>query len=170
MAANMLNQWKDKYLKDLLFRAAKCFRRTEFDEIMQKMKDHNEEAWKYVEKINKKNWANVEYPGKRYGMLTSSISESANNMLLKARFWPITRLIEQTRATTTSHFERRRMEAERLTTPLTKYAHNHINEMRNKSAGTVRVQPLSLWQFEVTSLYHVVRIHSAMVSDNSIPE
>ena len=160
MAANMLNTWKDKYLKELLFRAAKCFRRPEFDATMEKMKEHNEAAWKYVDNIPKTHWANVEYPGKRYGTLTLNASESVNNMLLKARFWPITRLIEQTRATTSVHFQRRRIEADGLPTPLTKYAQNHINQMRNQSAGTVRVQPLSLRQFEVTSLYHVVSIHS----------
>ena len=72
-------------LEGLLFKAAKTQSPKVFQETIEEMKVLNEDAGKYVEKIEKEKWARAFFPGRRFGHVTSNISESMNWWLDDAR-------------------------------------------------------------------------------------
>ena len=65
-------------LDGLLFRAAKAGDEKTFNEVLDKNKTVNERAGRYIEAIEKTKWARAFFPGRRFGHVTSNISESMN--------------------------------------------------------------------------------------------
>ena len=72
-------------LDGLLFRAAKAGDEKTFNEVLDKIKSVNERAGRYIEAIEKTKWARAFFPGRRFGHVTSNISESMNWWLDEAR-------------------------------------------------------------------------------------
>ena len=65
-------------LNGLLFAAAETFDVMSFREIVEKMKALNNEAGTYIEDIDPTKWARAFFQQRRFGHVTSNISESMN--------------------------------------------------------------------------------------------
>ena len=65
-------------LDGLLFEAAHAMNEDSFKEALRKMKALHKAAYKYVKKIKAVRWARSAFPARRFGHVTSNISESMN--------------------------------------------------------------------------------------------
>ena len=65
-------------LDGLLFEAAHAVDRTSFKQALAKMKVLHQAAAKYVKRIEAERWACSAFPRRRFGHVTSNISESMN--------------------------------------------------------------------------------------------
>ena len=72
-------------LDGLLFEAAHAVNVDSFNEALRKMKALHKAAYKYVKKIKAVRWARSAFPARRFGHVTSNISESMNWWLEDAR-------------------------------------------------------------------------------------
>ena len=74
-----------KSLNGLLFVAANTPSIQGFNKIMAAIKDVNMNAGEYIEKIDPSKWACSHFPARRFGHVTSNVSESMNWWLEEAR-------------------------------------------------------------------------------------
>ena len=72
-------------LDGLLFEAAKAADETAFLGVMDRIKSLNGGAAKYIEGIERERWARAFFPIRRFGHVTSNISELMNWWLDEAR-------------------------------------------------------------------------------------
>jgi len=71
-------------------------------------------AWLY-EHAHPRHWAELYFPGRRYGHLTSNIAESFNSVILQAREMPMLALLETIRTQLMGWFSERRQLDENAT-------------------------------------------------------
>ena len=102
-------------LDGLLFAAANAFDVKSFREIIEKIKALNHEAGKYVESIDPTKWARAFFDQRRYGHVTSNISESMNWWLEDARHMDPVGLFGEYVRKMNSLFERRRQKYAAMT-------------------------------------------------------
>ena len=74
-----------KSLNGLLFVAANTPSIQGFNKIMAAIKEVNVNAGEYVEEIDPSKWARSHFPARRFGHITSNVSESMNWWLEDAR-------------------------------------------------------------------------------------
>ena len=72
-------------LDGLLFRAAKASNQRMFNEVLNQIKALDPAAGRYIEEIEKAKWARAFFPMRRFGHVTSNISESMNWWFEEAR-------------------------------------------------------------------------------------
>ena len=100
-------------LDGLLFKAAKATTSNGFDRTINEIKMLNWRAGEYIEKIDKTKWARAHFPVRRYGQVTSNISESMNRMLEEVRHkYPVNLFMTFVRKINVTFDERRRLYAE----------------------------------------------------------
>ena len=75
-----------------------------FDQKMKSIKDLNSKVADELDRVTLELWALAHEGGKRYGALTSKLSESFNGVLRGARHLPITALVQQTFYKCVSYF------------------------------------------------------------------
>ncbi|XP_061350995.1 uncharacterized protein LOC133296053 [Gastrolobium bilobum] len=56
MWKNFIKQWKDKAIRGIVWEAARCTTVPQFQRTMQKLKELNEDAWAYLNKIDPSCW------------------------------------------------------------------------------------------------------------------
>lgn len=75
LEANFDNAFKDSCLVGLFCKAATTYREAEHEEVMKMMKRHNLLVESFFKDAPSDKWAYCKFPGKRYGQLTTSISD-----------------------------------------------------------------------------------------------
>lgn len=93
---------------------------------------------------------NCKVPGKRYGQLTTSISESGNNVLKGARGKAITALAEHTRLKAAEWYNNRQAGCQAWITDLTPYALEQITNARERTRHLI-VRSVDAWILQVNS-------------------
>ena len=83
-----------------------------FDKYMRMIENLNPEAVQWLRKIPLDKWTCAHDDGRRYGMMTTNLSECFNGVLKNARFLPITALVQLTFFRLVSYFDGRRAQAE----------------------------------------------------------
>lgn len=102
-------QFKNIELKSLLWKAARATTKEAYDEAFANISKINEFAVPWLLKHAKpEHWATLYFEGNRYGHLTSSIAESLNSWILKAREMPILAMFETIRQQLMDWFAARR--------------------------------------------------------------
>ncbi|CAD5324598.1 unnamed protein product [Arabidopsis thaliana] len=104
---------KAKYLKkgglpSLVWRAGSMYRKKDFDDEYDRIKQRNVRCWEFLEGIGVENWSRAYFEGERYNLMSSNIAESLNKALLPARGSPVLALIEFIRKMLGRWFETRR--------------------------------------------------------------
>lgn len=95
---NFHKQFKNTDLKALLWAAAKAINKEAYNKVLQDMKTINVKAVEWLScYTHPVHWAEIYFPGRRYGHLTSNIAESLNAWILDARELPILALLERIR-------------------------------------------------------------------------
>ncbi|CAH9087566.1 unnamed protein product [Cuscuta europaea] len=94
--SNFMTKFRNAELKKLCWQAGSTPTEQEFHDCMQQIRDINESAFLYLNEIPVEMWALSYDDGKRYGILTTNLSESFNNVLKGCRTLPITALVKAT--------------------------------------------------------------------------
>ena len=96
LEANFHKEFKNKLLLPFLWKAARATTQTEYDDALEEMGKINPKAPEWLKTHAKpEHWAELYFPGHRYGHLTSNIAESLNALLLEAHEKPIIAMLEQ---------------------------------------------------------------------------
>ena len=101
---NFMTRFKDKLWKNLVCRAALVPKQCKFNRHMAIIGKFNSEAQQWLEVILLKIWSLSRDGGRRYGILTTNMSEVFNSVLKGARSLPITALIQLTLYRLNSYF------------------------------------------------------------------
>ena len=105
---NMYKQFKHPKLKTFLWQAAEAITKDDFNKALSKIEgiDKNALQW-LLTSTNPEHWAELYFPGRRYGHITSNIAESLNSALLEACEKPILGMFEHMRQHLMSWFAER---------------------------------------------------------------
>ena len=90
LASNFMTRFKDKLLKNLVCRAALVSTERKFNKHMTTIGRTNSETQQWLEAIPFQLWALSHDGGRRYGIMTTNISEVFNSVLKGARSLPVT--------------------------------------------------------------------------------
>ena len=95
LEANFHKEFKNVELKTFLWKAACAITVEEFDKALSDMRaiDTHSVDW-LLSHTSLEHWAELYFPGRRYGHFTSNIAESLNSWLLEAREIPILAMFE----------------------------------------------------------------------------
>ena len=104
--------FKSKDLCSQLWKIARATTQETFDKAVADMRGMNPRSWQWLEtNAHPAHWAELFFEGRRYGHLTSNISESLNSWLLPAHELPVLPMLELIRHKLMQWFaERRRLE------------------------------------------------------------
>ena len=108
LASNFMTRFKDKLLKNLVCRAAVATTPRKMNRHMATIGRINPEALQWLEAIPLPLWALSHDGGRRYGIMTTNMSEVFNSVLKGARSLPITALVQLTFSRLNSYFVARR--------------------------------------------------------------
>ena len=152
LAENFHKKFKHPDLTMLLWEAARTITATAFDEAMIKMGQISEDARKWLlDTAPPQHWAELYFPGKRYGHYTSNIAESLNSSILQARELPILPMFESLRHQLMNWFiERRQMETNTQGI-LVREASNKIQTLVNNKSRRYQFWTTNNAQYEVRS-------------------
>ena len=115
-ASNFMTRFKDKILNNLACRAALASTERKFNKHMNTIGRINSEALQWIKAIPLQLWALSHDGGRRYGLMTTNISEVFNSVLKGARSLPVTALVQLTFFCLNGYFvARRELGANRLT-------------------------------------------------------
>ena len=114
LASNFMTRFKDKLLKNLVCRAAVTTTPWKMNRHMATIGGINPEAQQWLEAIPLPLWALSHDGGRRYGIMTTNMSEVFNSVLKGAHSLPITALVQLTFSRFNSYFVTRR---EKCNTP-----------------------------------------------------
>ena len=115
LASNFMTRFKDKPLKNLVCRTSLASTERKFNNHMTKIGRINSEAQKWLEAIPFQLWELSHDGGRRYGIMTTNMSEVFNSVLKGARSLPVTALVQLTFFRLNSYFvARRELGANRL--------------------------------------------------------
>ncbi|RVX08331.1 hypothetical protein CK203_017615 [Vitis vinifera] len=108
LASNFMTHFKDKCLKQLLCRAALETKVEKFNMHMETIGKINQDALSWLKAIPFEKWALSHDGGRRYGIMTTNMSEVFNSVLKGARSFPITAFVQLTFYRVNSYFAVRR--------------------------------------------------------------
>ncbi|CAH9146096.1 unnamed protein product [Cuscuta epithymum] len=94
--SNFMTKFRNAELKKLCWQAGSTPTEQEFHDCMEQIRGINESAFLYLNEIPVEMWALSYDDGKRYGILTTNLSESFNNVLKGCRTLPICALVKAT--------------------------------------------------------------------------
>lgn len=109
---HFINNFNDKFrsaqLKALAYRAGSQNQVRKFNSIMEEIGNLNPKAREWLEGHPLSKWTLAHDGGKRYGMLTTNMSEIFNSVLKGARYLPITACVQLTFYRVVHYFNVRR--------------------------------------------------------------
>ncbi|KAJ0545089.1 putative MULE transposase domain-containing protein [Helianthus annuus] len=109
---HFINNFNDKFrnsqLKALAYRAGSQNQIRKFNSIMEEIGKINRKAREWLEQHAFDKWTLAHDGGKRYGLLTTNLSEIFNSVLKGARFLPITSCVQLTFYRLVHYFDVRR--------------------------------------------------------------
>ncbi|XP_047259107.1 uncharacterized protein LOC107853054 [Capsicum annuum] len=112
--SNFLSNFPNKQLEGLMWQAAIQHQECKFKAVMQCLKDAEPGAYNFLMKILLEKWTVHRDGDKRWGILTTSLSESFNGFLKKSRGLPITTIIKLTYGQILKRFVSRKQYAQEL--------------------------------------------------------
>lgn len=153
---NMYKEFKHPALRTFLWQAAEATTEEDFNKALNGMKGISERVVDWLlSHAPPMYWAELYFPGRRYGHITSNISESLNAALLKAREKPILGMFEYLRYKVMEwYFGRRRIDSNNLPQGqiIVSRAVQKIQELTAWQARCYRVLPATDTEYEIFSL------------------
>jgi hypothetical protein len=148
LKGNLKSRFRNKKLLEDFEKTARFYLQSEFEEAFQQIEATQPGAANYLRSIGFHKWARAHFPGRRYNIMTTNISESVNSVMRHARFLPISVLVEYYRATLQKWFYDRHTLLAACTLHLTP-AVEKILEARKKESDHMTVTPISCTMYEV---------------------
>ncbi|XP_022004308.1 uncharacterized protein LOC110901845 [Helianthus annuus] len=151
--SNFSGRFKTKSLRKLCWMIGSTSQRRKYVWAVREMQMLNQGAWNYLNDIDKSKWTIVHDRGnRRWGNITTNISESMNNVLREARLLPVKSLIHYTFTKDVSEYARHAQMAQSCNTPLPPQIWSRFNKLHSVAM-----------QHEV-SVYDVIEGRYAVVS------
>ncbi|XP_061361615.1 uncharacterized protein LOC133305412 [Gastrolobium bilobum] len=95
---NFTKQWKDKAIRGIVWEAAQCTTVPQFQRTMDKLKELNEDAWAYLNKIHPSCWVKAYFSHwPKCDNITKNMAEVWNAKIVAYRSKPIVSLCEELR-------------------------------------------------------------------------
>ncbi|XP_062102913.1 uncharacterized protein LOC133813897 [Humulus lupulus] len=117
---NIKHRFKSAAGTKLYKKAAIAYRIEEFNKHFDQLRKIYPRVTKYLENdVKFRKWSRAHFGGNRYEVMTTNIVESVNNLMRKAREYPIIAMTDFIISTMGQWFLERRREAYAVTTPLT---------------------------------------------------
>ncbi|KAH0637564.1 hypothetical protein KY289_037479 [Solanum tuberosum] len=107
LKSNFQSQFPNRDLSNLMWRAATAHQVRKFEALMWEIQEENREAYEYLMRIPLNKWTVSHDDGKRWGVLTTNLSESFNELLKKARGLPVTAMVRLSLEQTVERYTRR---------------------------------------------------------------
>ncbi|KAH0705428.1 hypothetical protein KY289_010504 [Solanum tuberosum] len=114
LKSNFQSKFPNKDLSRLMWRAASAHQVRKFESLMWQIREENVEAHEYLMEIPLDKWTVSHDGGKRWGVLTTNLSESFNGVLKKARGLPVTAMVRLSLEQTIERYTRRSQIAHQL--------------------------------------------------------
>ena len=154
LEANFHKEFKNPKLTPFLWKAASATTQPEFDKALEDMAAINPKSVPWLlQHAKTEHWAEIYFPGRRYGHLTSNIAESLNSWILEAREKPILAMFEQIRHQLMAWFTARRTLEDKTHGLLVAKAANQLQVITNNRARRYRSEAsIPGVLFEVKSL------------------
>ncbi|KAH0668592.1 hypothetical protein KY289_023085 [Solanum tuberosum] len=114
LKSNFQSRFPNRDLSRLMWRAASAHQVRKFESLMWQIKEENVEAYEYLMEIPLEKWTVSYDDGKRWGVLTTNLSESFNGVLKKARGLPVTAMVKLSLEQTIERYTRRSQIAQQL--------------------------------------------------------
>ena len=106
---NMWKEFKHPELKTFLWEAARAITEEDFRKALSGIEGISKKALEWLlNHASPEHWAELYFPGRRYGHITSNIAESLNSAILEAREKPILQMFEHIRVKMMEWYEKRR--------------------------------------------------------------
>ncbi|XP_027362556.1 uncharacterized protein LOC113870158 [Abrus precatorius] len=162
IASNFNRRFKNSAMKSMLMKLAYTPCKQRFEAGLNKFRSHSPEVQTWIDNISKEKWSLAyDHEGRRYGHMTTNLSESVNKVLKEARNLPITTLVKATYSRLVEYFVKRGESA--------------INDMNNGKRNVAYRYPCShviaacvtvsidFWQYvdPVYTLQYVVNAYSS---------
>ena len=90
---NVKAKFGKTYIQPLFYRCAKAYSVREFEYWLNILSNNKVKIKKYLLKADPELWARSKFPGKRFDVMTTNISECLNAVLREARGWPVACLV-----------------------------------------------------------------------------
>ncbi|KAK4393931.1 hypothetical protein Sango_1863900 [Sesamum angolense] len=135
---NFNKKFNNIRLKDLCWRAGAEVNARKFERIMTEIRELNEEAYNWLEMIDKTQWTLSHDSGWRTGILTTNMSECVNGVLKGARRLPIVAIVQITFHRSVRYFLERTTRCHRMLNANQEWADFafRIFEARQAEAGS----------------------------------
>ncbi|KAH0688497.1 hypothetical protein KY290_017321 [Solanum tuberosum] len=101
-------------LSRLMWRAASAHQVRKFESLIWQIREENEETYEYLMEMPLDKWTVSHDGGKRWGVLTTNLSESFNGVLKKVRGLPVTAMVRLSLEQTVERYTRRSQKAQQL--------------------------------------------------------
>ncbi|XP_047250059.1 uncharacterized protein LOC124885851 [Capsicum annuum] len=93
LKSNFQSYFPNRNRSDLMWNAASAHQVRKFEDLMWEIREENEEAYEYLMQFPLDKWTISHDDGKRWGVLTTNLSESFNGLLKKDRGLPVTAMV-----------------------------------------------------------------------------
>ncbi|KAL0345273.1 UNVERIFIED_CONTAM: hypothetical protein Sradi_4358600 [Sesamum radiatum] len=114
ICSNFNTKYKNIQLKDLCWRAGAEQNVRKFERIMKEIRGLNEEAFDWLQRIDKAQWTLSHNGGWRTGILTTNMSECINGVLKGSKRLPIIAIVRITLDRTVHYFLERTTRCNRM--------------------------------------------------------
>ena len=132
-----------------LYDAANATTRDVYDHYMnQIIEKFGSQAITFFTDAPPSHWANIEFPGPRWGDLTNNLAESFNAWITSARHLPITGVVNNIRRRLMERMHEQKLEGDRMKTVISPYFHEKI-EKNNEQARPFVAIPSNAVQYEI---------------------
>ena len=91
--SNMKSKFGKSYIQPLFYNCAKAYTVKQYEYWRGLLVAGNTRIEKYIDDANPQLWARCMFPGRRFNLMTTNISECLNSVLKEARGWPVACLV-----------------------------------------------------------------------------
>ncbi|KAG7559206.1 MULE transposase domain [Arabidopsis thaliana x Arabidopsis arenosa] len=146
-----ISTYYSKYgVSGLFFSAAKAYRVRDFDKYFAELRGRSAGCANYLEEIGFEHWTRAHCKGERYNIMSSNNSESMNNVLTKAKAYPIVYMLEFIREVIMRWFAARRKKVSKCKSLVTPEVDERFLQDLPES-GKFAVKMSGPWSYQVTS-------------------
>lgn len=89
----MKSKFGKSYIQPLFYNCAKAYTVKQYEYWRGLLVAGNTRIEKYIDDANPQLWARCMFPGRRFNLMTTNISECLNSVLKEARGWPVACLV-----------------------------------------------------------------------------
>ncbi|XP_027071759.1 uncharacterized protein [Coffea arabica] len=117
VSSNLMTHFKGLHLKKLCWAMGRARQLRKWRMFKRELRSMFPDAWNYLSAISPEKWCLTHNDGRRWGILTTNISENYNNVMRGARHLPIRACIDMTFHWTVALFKTRREDASHYRNP-----------------------------------------------------